>query len=51
MPTLARSKHFSIHFFPHRLRLLHLSTEKYEPNPSEVDIKVLNPAPTQYIIL
>ena len=28
MPTLVGNKHFSIHFFLHGPRLLHLSTEK-----------------------
>ena len=28
MPTLAGNKHLSVHFFPHGLRLFHLSTEK-----------------------
>ena len=28
MPTLAGNKHLSVHLFPHRLRLFHLSTEK-----------------------
>ena len=28
MPTLAGNKHFSIHFFPHGPRPVHLSTEK-----------------------
>ena len=28
MPTLPGNKHLSIHFFPHRLRLFHLSTGK-----------------------
>ena len=28
MPTLAGSKHLSVHFFPHGPRLFHPSTEK-----------------------
>ena len=28
MPILAGKKQLAIHFFPHRLRLFHLSTEK-----------------------
>ena len=30
MPNLAGNKHPSVHFFPHRPRLFHLSTEKVQ---------------------
>ena len=48
MPTLAGNKHLSVHFFPNGPGLFHLSTEKkYGSEPSEVDIKMVIPAPTQ----
>ena len=48
--TLAGNEHLSVHFFLHGPRIFHLSTEKYGSNPSEMDIKVVIPAPTQQII-
>ena len=52
MPNLAGNKHLSVHFFFHRLRLSLLSFErkKYRFNPSEMDNKVVIPAPTQKLI-
>ena len=47
MPTLAGNKHPSVHFFLHGPRLLHFSTEKKRSDPSEMDIKVVSPVPTQ----
>ena len=47
MPTFAGHKHLSVYFFFHGPRLFHLSTEKYGFDPSEMDIKVVIPAPTQ----
>ena len=47
MPTLAGNKHPSIHFFPQGPRPFRLSTEKVRSDPSEMDIKVVIPAPTQ----
>ena len=44
LPTLAGNKHLSVHFPFHRHCLFHLS---YGSNPSEVDIKVVLPVPTQ----
>ena len=40
-------KHPSVHLFLHRLRTFQLSTEKNGSNPSEWDIKMFIPAPTQ----
>ena len=48
MPTLAGNKHLSIHFFPHRTCLFYLSMENGGPNLSEMNIKVLVPAPTSH---
>ena len=38
-------KNLSINFFPIRIRIFHLLTEKDEPNPSEIDFKkfILSP--------
>ena len=44
------SKHLSIHFPPHRPRPVHISTQNERPNPSELDSKVLIPAPTYYLL-
>ena len=46
MPTVAGNKQLSVHSFLHRLRLFHLSKEKYGSELSETDIKVVIPAPT-----
>ena len=46
MPNLVGDKHLSIQLFLHKTRLFHLSTEIDGPKPSEMDIKVLIPAPT-----
>ena len=47
MPNLAGNKHLSIHFFLHGPRLFHFSTEKNGSDPSEMDIKMVIPTPTQ----
>ena len=47
MPTLAGNKHLSVHFFLHGPRLSIFRQEKYVSNPSEMDIKMVIPAPTQ----
>ena len=47
MPTLAGNKQFYVHSSFYGTRLFHLSTEKYGSDPSEMDIKVVIPAPTQ----
>ena len=47
-PTLTGNKHPSVHFFFHRPRLFHLSRKKMQrSSPSEVEIKLAIPAPTQ----
>ena len=46
MPTFAGNKHPSVHFFPHGPSIFHLFTEKHGSDPSEMDIKVVVPAPT-----
>ena len=48
MPTLAGKKPYSIRSFPHKTRRFHLLTENGRPNPSEMDIKVVIPAPASY---
>ena len=48
MPTLAGNKLHYVHFYFHRSRHFHLSTEKkYKSSPSKIDSKVVIPAPTQ----
>ena len=47
MPILVGNKHFYIHFLPHKLSLSIFRLKIYEPNPSEMDVKALIPAPTQ----
>ena len=49
MPTMAGNKHPSVHFFLHGPRRFHLSSKKCGSDPSEMDIKVVIPAPTQKI--
>ena len=46
MPTLAGNKHSSIHFFPHGPRPFHLRQKRYRSDPSEMNLKVVIPAPT-----
>ena len=49
MPTLAGNKHLSVHFFPHGPRFSIFRQKKVRSDPSEMDIKVVIPAPTQKI--
>ena len=41
MPSLAGNEQLSIHFFPHKTRPFHISTEKLRTWPSETNIKCL----------
>ena len=50
MPTLVVKLHLSVLFFLPIPHLFYLSTEKNGCNPSETDIKMVIPAPTQQII-
>ena len=47
MPTLVGNKHPSVHFFPHGPRLSIFRERKYGSDPTEMDMKVVIPAPTQ----
>ena len=50
MPTLAGNRQPSVHFFLHgTLSFPSFDSKKYGSDPSEKDIKVVIPAPTQKI--